>query len=114
MTSTSGPTDLAVTVGSETSFFDVPELKDLDLRSIVGRRRLLADADTDCQRVTVPPPTRPSDVGARYRAFGHRYTLLAAAFSRFRSSLVSPPAPAARLPLVDCVGAGRRAVPCAR
>jgi hypothetical protein len=35
---------VAVTVGSETRFFDVPEHKDLDVDSIVALRRLLADA----------------------------------------------------------------------
>jgi hypothetical protein len=35
---------VAVTVGSETRFLDVPEHKDLDVDSIVILRRLLADA----------------------------------------------------------------------
>ena len=35
---------VAVTVGSETRFFDIPKHKDLDVDSIVDLRRLLADA----------------------------------------------------------------------
>jgi hypothetical protein len=35
---------VAVTVGSETRFFDIPEHKDIDVDSIVDLRRLLADA----------------------------------------------------------------------
>ena len=35
---------VAVTVGSETRFFDIPERKDIDVDSIVDLRRLLANA----------------------------------------------------------------------
>ena len=35
---------VAVTVGSETRFFDVPEHKDLDVGLVVALRRLLTDA----------------------------------------------------------------------
>jgi hypothetical protein len=35
---------VAVTVGSETRFFDIPEHKDIDVDSIVDLRRLLAFA----------------------------------------------------------------------
>ena len=35
---------VAVTVGSETRFLDIPEHKDIDVESIVALRRLLADA----------------------------------------------------------------------
>jgi hypothetical protein len=35
---------VAVTVGSETRFFDIPEHKDVEVDSIVDLRRLLTDA----------------------------------------------------------------------
>ena len=35
---------VAVTVGSETRFFDIPEHKDVEVDSIVDLRRLLAEA----------------------------------------------------------------------
>ena len=41
---------VAVTVGSETEFLDVPEHKDLDVDSIVNLRRLLAHAGYEPDR----------------------------------------------------------------
>ena len=51
---------VAVTVGSETRFIDVPEHKDVDVDTIVDLRRLLADAGYGIDPGAAAP-THPTD-----------------------------------------------------